>query len=89
MNLILYAISGFLMTVVGTGYFLKWLKKKSIYDIPNERSSHQNPTPVGGGLIIVLVCLGLFLTYFLINASNGTEKLFRRCDFGFSHKLAG
>ncbi len=67
MILLLYAIAGFLLTAVGTRYFLKWLKRKSIFDIPNERSSHQNPTPVGGGLIIVSVCLGLFLVYFLLN----------------------
>lgn len=35
--------------------------KKSIIDIPNERSSHKTPTPRGGGLAIVLAFyIGLF-----------------------------
>ena len=31
--------------------------KRSLLDIPNERSSHVEPTPRGGGLVIVLVSL--------------------------------
>lgn len=76
MNLLLYAITGFLLTVIGTGYLLKWLKRKSIFDVPNERSSHQNPTPVGGGLIIVFVCLGLFLIYSLLSEKPVSKSYF-------------
>ena len=31
------------------------LFKKSIFDIPNERSSHTIPTPRGGGVAIIIV----------------------------------
>jgi Fuc2NAc and GlcNAc transferase len=47
----------FLLTYFGVGQFRRWSLKNEIFDVPNERSSHQNPTPRGGGLIIVLVCL--------------------------------
>ncbi len=42
--------------VAGNDYFL---------DVPNERSSHQNPIPRGGGLVIAVVCL-TFLLFFQI-----------------------
>lgn len=67
MNFILFIIAGFFLTVLGIGLFLRWSKKKQVFDIPNERSSHQTPTPVGGGLVIVIISLGLFLIYLLLN----------------------
>ncbi|MCB9433779.1 MAG: polysaccharide biosynthesis protein [Ardenticatenaceae bacterium] len=44
---------------------LLWLIKKRqfLLDIPNERSSHTQPTPRGGGVVIVMVTmLGLWVT---------------------------
>ena len=70
MNLILYISAGFLITLVGIKFFLAWLKKKQILDVPNNRSSHESPTPVGGGIIIVCVSLGLFFAFLLINDSE-------------------
>jgi UDP-N-acetylmuramyl pentapeptide phosphotransferase/UDP-N-acetylglucosamine-1-phosphate transferase len=32
-----------------------------LFDLPNERSSHSTPTPRGGGVVIVLVCLAGYL----------------------------
>lgn len=44
-------ISSFLLT-----YFIKkFAERKSIVDIPNERSSHTIPTPRGGGVAIVIL----------------------------------
>lgn len=43
--------------------YLSWSLKKEIYDVPNERSSHTTPTPRGGGLVIVLVCLTTYFAY--------------------------
>lgn len=41
-------------------------ERRSILDIPNERSSHSRPTPRGGGLAIFLVtCAGLLVAQFL------------------------
>jgi Fuc2NAc and GlcNAc transferase len=44
-------------------YFIKkYTLKKSILDIPNERSSHTTPTPRGGGLaIIITFYTGVFI----------------------------
>ena len=35
------------------------LERRSLIDVPNERSSHRNPTPRGGGVAIALSFLGL------------------------------
>jgi UDP-N-acetylmuramyl pentapeptide phosphotransferase/UDP-N-acetylglucosamine-1-phosphate transferase len=40
-----------------------WAERCQIIDIPNERSSHTNPTPRGGGLGIVIVCSAGWLLY--------------------------
>ncbi len=59
-------ISVFVLMVLGlsfvlTFYFRNFALQKSIVDIPNERSSHQIPTPRGGGLVFV----GIF--YFVLS----------------------
>lgn len=47
-----------------TLFYKKWAVKKSIIDIPNERSSHTIPTPRGGGIaIIISFYIGLYLFY--------------------------
>lgn len=64
-NIILY-ISAFLLAFFGVEMFRRWSLKRNLFDIPNERSSHTEPTPRGGGLVIDLVCLALFLIYCLV-----------------------
>jgi UDP-N-acetylmuramyl pentapeptide phosphotransferase/UDP-N-acetylglucosamine-1-phosphate transferase len=64
-NIVLY-ISAFLLTYFGVEMFRRWSLKRNLFDIPNERSSHTEPTPRGGGLVIDLVCLALFLIYCLV-----------------------
>lgn len=66
MDLVLFLTASFLLTIAGIKICLQWLKKKQILDVPNERSSHHNPTPVGGGIVIVGVSLGLFVVYLFI-----------------------
>lgn len=63
----LFSIAGFVFTFFGIKFLLKWLKQKQILDVPNERSSHQTPTPVGGGLVIVIVTLSLYFIFLSIN----------------------
>lgn len=41
-----------------------------MFDIPNARSSHSEPTPKGGGVILCLVSIGTFLLYSLISGEN-------------------
>jgi len=45
----------FFLSVLLTFLIKKYAIKKSIYDVPNERSSHTIPTPRGGGVAIVVV----------------------------------
>lgn len=64
-NILLYA-AVFLSTYYGVEIFRRWSQKRRILDVPNERSSHTEPTPRGGGLIVGAVCLGVFGVYCLI-----------------------
>lgn len=66
MNLFTIAALGSL--TIGLSYFgvleySKWAVKENILDIPNERSSHTEPIPRGGGLVIVILTLGGLLLY--------------------------
>ena len=47
------ALAAFALTWV----ILKALRRRRILDHPNERSSHQNPTPRGGGIAVIAVVL--------------------------------
>lgn len=47
----------FLTAYVGTAAFRRWSVGNGVIDVPNERSSHVNPTPRGGGVVFVLICL--------------------------------
>ena len=42
-------------TLAATGFVLKFLRRYAIFDRPNERSSHTNPVPRGGGLAVIAV----------------------------------
>ncbi|HEY0659483.1 MAG TPA: glycosyltransferase family 4 protein, partial [Pyrinomonadaceae bacterium] len=46
-----------MLSYFGVEWFRRWSLKKQIYDIPNERSSHDAPKPRGGGLVFVVVSL--------------------------------
>jgi len=54
-------------TFVATGALLPFLRARAILDHPNERSSHDTPTPKGGGLALMTgvlaawVAVGLYL----------------------------
>jgi Fuc2NAc and GlcNAc transferase len=62
--LTLYLAFIFIFSVIVTGLVRRYSLHKSLIDIPNERSSHVQPTPRGGGLSIVLSFLiSLVLMY--------------------------
>ncbi len=63
---ILSYILTFLLTYFGVERFRQWSLRRKLFDIPNERSSHTEPTPRGGGLIIFFVCWAVFFVYCLI-----------------------
>lgn len=48
-------IAIFLASLILTGFYTRYALNKAILDLPNERSSHQQPTPRGGGIIFVSV----------------------------------
>lgn len=53
------------VTYFGVGRYRDWSRGR-LLDVPNERSSHVEPTPRGAGLVIVLVCLfGGLIAYLL------------------------
>lgn len=53
-SLLIVLILTFLISVLVTGSVRSYALKKSLIDIPNERSSHVVPTPRGGGLGFII-----------------------------------
>ena len=53
---LLFAIAA-LAVFLGTAALLPFLRARAILDHPNERSSHQTPTPKGGGIVVLAVIL--------------------------------
>ncbi|MEZ4661314.1 MAG: hypothetical protein R2911_27505 [Caldilineaceae bacterium] len=49
------------------GLLRHWIKLNAIVDVPNGRSSHTQPTPRGGGLVIVTIVLFGWLLYMLVS----------------------
>lgn len=53
----------FLTTFLGVVFFRRWSLRRDLLDIPNERSSHTEPVPRGGGVVICLVSILTFLIF--------------------------
>ncbi len=59
----------FLISLSATGLVLKYLIKKAILDHPNERSSHNVPTPRGGGIgLLIAIIPSLLITQYMAPA---------------------
>ncbi len=50
-----------LLSWLGTRQYIAYAHNKDILDIPNERSSHTAPTPIGGGVVFVALFLALVI----------------------------
>lgn len=50
-----------LLSVFLTGIALRYLRRRAIYDHPNDRSSHSVPTPRGGGIVVVVLTMAAWL----------------------------
>lgn len=50
-----------------TGLLRRYALAKSMMDVPNERSSHTNPTPRGGGVAIVIIFLISLVFFWVIS----------------------
>src|SRR5690242_13652959 len=60
-GLILVPFGAFLTSSVLTHFVLRMARARGTLDVPNERSSHEIPTPRGGGVAIVLAANGAFI----------------------------
>ncbi|MEJ7846698.1 MAG: glycosyltransferase family 4 protein [Pyrinomonadaceae bacterium] len=58
-ELLIFSIS-LLGSYAGVALFRVFSSKRELFDIPNDRSLHETPTPRGGGLVIVLISLLLY-----------------------------
>jgi UDP-N-acetylmuramyl pentapeptide phosphotransferase/UDP-N-acetylglucosamine-1-phosphate transferase len=63
--LIISIIIVFLLSFSLTIIFRKWAIRRNIFDIPNERSAHLEPTPRGGGIAIVITWLFAVLILYI------------------------
>ena len=48
-----------LLTVMLVGIVRRYALRRALLDMPSERSSHTMPTPRGGGLGVIVACLGV------------------------------
>ena len=60
-EMLLPAAGAFLLVALGMVPGLSVLGRLNAVDVPNERSSHHVPTPIGGGIIVIPVVLGFWL----------------------------
>lgn len=58
--IIIFAVV-FCVAYVAIRLFRRWSVERKLLDIPNERSSHTDPTPHGAGLIIAVICLTAYI----------------------------
>ena len=66
----------FLITCLGVEIVRRWCLRREMVAVPNERSLHQIPIPQGGGLVIVIVCLGFYTIYTTLVWSNFSSSYF-------------
>ncbi|PMC15690.1 glycosyl transferase [Oligella urethralis] len=58
-----------------TGVLRQYAIKRSVMDIPNERSSHSVPTPRGGGVAIVISFLFALLAVYFLDLLSGSVMI--------------
>lgn len=52
----------FAASAIGIAGYRRWSHRRGIIDHPNERSSHETPTPRGAGIVIVVLSLAAYIT---------------------------
>jgi len=73
-QVVLFAVCA-IAALGGTRALLNWLEARAILDTPNERSSHQTPTPKGGGIAVIAVILAAWIGLGLWTGAGATELL--------------
>jgi len=76
MLIVFILLISFLSTCLITSLIRQYALNKNLLDIPNERSSHEVPTPRGGGLSVVIVFLISLLGLQQFNLISLTSNLF-------------
>lgn len=61
MSLWLIGLLTLILSYAGVWMIRRWATQRQIMDVPNERSSHEQPTPIGGGLAIVVLTAVIWL----------------------------
>lgn len=74
-RLILVTIFAFLASTIGTGFLIRYLLKRQILDRPNERSSHEVPTPRGGGIAVLGAVVFAWLLSLGLSSGLGLSDL--------------
>jgi Fuc2NAc and GlcNAc transferase len=69
MSIVLALASATLLSWLLTGWMRRYAIRVNLLDRPNERSSHQVPTPRGGGVAIVVSFVGAVLALMLAGAA--------------------
>lgn len=54
-------IAIFCLSFAAVGLYRRWGVANNIMSVPNERSSHTEPTPHGAGIVIVIICLVTYI----------------------------
>jgi len=54
-------IAIFFASLILTGFYRRYALHKAILDLPNERSSHEQPIPRGGGIVFVGIFYALLI----------------------------
>ena len=73
--LIISSIIALMGTVFFTGVYRNAAIKQGIVDTPNQRSSHTQPTPTGGGVIAVIFIMGLWVVAYFAGLITLKEKI--------------
>ena len=71
LSLLFFAVLA--VAFLSTYAVLRILRKRSVLDHPNERSSHQTPTPRGGGLAVVATVVPVWTLIGLTSSENTTQ----------------
>ncbi len=61
--LLVLALVATALSAAGVFFVRRWTLGKGMLDIPNERSSHSEPTPRGGGIVIAIVSLAAYAIF--------------------------
>lgn len=66
----------FAVAYAGARLFGGWSRRRGILDVPNERSLHLEPTPRGGGIVVVFIGLIFYASYGLYGGGELSRSYF-------------